>query len=365
MLVTIRITSPLKENIDRLVQAGLYPDFNTATIVALENLVVSEQEHAAANPAHSAVPLPSVSTRPEASMVSASSGTRETKMTGSCFSWTGTPAEAREVVHDFPPDRFARGDVVPVERWLFGQQNRLLPLKVNARLVLLHLAASKVPAVLRTVADEVSAQAAAVTVALQRIDEARGHKKEDLLTTGLPTPDSDKSKQRYADQFIASENSAGELSGMLIDWKLATIERKKGKTLLYPTPACPAFADLKNPLFDVATTPEVIAKFSEEELQWLLGHLTEHVHVESFAFATLLKGIQAGANDPSSMDAHLRQSGAVGDAKHTSDEFVSTQRAGAISRMADLDLIRRIRNGVRISYAATPRGDNWLKQFLS
>jgi len=204
-----------------------------------------------------------------------------------------------------------------------------------------------------------------VTEALRRIDQQRDHKKEDLLATAFPEPDSDKSKQRYANQFIASESRKGELNGMLIDWKLATVERKKGKTYLYPTSACSAFADLLSPLFDAKTLPEVITKFSEEELEWLLNHLTEHVHVESYAFAILLKGIQAGANDPTTLDQHLRQSGALANEKDTTNEFVYTQRTGALSRMVDLDLVQRIRNGVRISYAPTSRGEIWLKKFNS
>jgi len=365
MLVTIRVTSQLKESVDQLVQTGHYPDFNTAAVVALENLVVTEQEHASPNENPSArVPKPRATQYAveQATAITPASDEGDTRV--SCFLWSGTPQKAKELVHDFPPDRFARGDKVPVERWLFGQQNRLLPLKVNARLLLAQIAAFKIQPLLNEVADEVSALAADATTALQRIDQQRDHKKEDLLATGLPAPDSDKSKQRYADQFIASENSAGELSGMLIDWKLATVERKKGKTYLYPTPACAEFADLANPLLDVTTIPPVITKFSEDELSWMLRHLAEYVHIESFAFAILLKGIQAGANDPTSLDAHLRQSGALADNKRTSDEFVSTQRAGALSRMADLDLVRRIRNGVRITYATTPRGETWLKDFI-
>lgn len=363
MLVTIRITSKLKENVDQLVQIGHYPDFNAAAVVALENLVVTEQEHASHGETLSS-PSPKPQATPAPAAQATASSSEESDARVSCFLWSGTPQKAKDLVHDFPPDRFSRGDKVPVERWLFGQQNRLLPLKVNARLLLAQLAAFKIQPLLSEVADEVSAHATEATAALQRIDQQRDHKKEDLLATGLPAPDSDKSKQRYADQFIASENSAGELSGMLIDWKLATVERKKGKTYLYPTPACAEFADLSNPLLDVTTIPAVIAKFSEDELNWMLRHLAEYVHIESFAFAILLKGIQAGANDPTSLDAHLRASGALADNKRTSDEFVSTQRAGALSRMADLDLIRRIRNGVRISYAATPRGEAWLKELV-
>lgn len=360
MLITLRITSQLKEKVDLLVQSGHYPDFNVAAVVALENLVTTEQEHASLELSGAAAPAVAMATESPTSIPPSAISVPALREV-SCFLWQGTPEKVLALVHDYPADRFSRGDLVPVERWLFGQQNRVFPLKVNARLLLAQLAAFKVAPSLDLVADELSEQASRVTDALHRIDEQRGHKKEDLLTTGMPESDSDKSKQRYANQFIAMENSAGELSGMLIDWKLATVERRKGKTFIYPTPACPIFADLVNPLLDASSPPAVIAKFSEEELTWLLSHLREHVHIESYAFATLLKGIASGANEPTSLDRHLRESGALANNKKTTDEFVSTQRAGAVSRMADLDLIRRVRNGVRITYAATARGESWLK----
>ncbi len=361
MLIQIRITNHLKDKLDRLVSSGLYPDLNTAAVVALENLVVAEEEHANA-PAGAPVsgPTPPARSRPEEPVVATPSS--QSAALAGCFTWSGTPAEVVKLTHDFPPDRYGKGDVVPVERWLFGQQNRILPLKANARLLLALFTELEGEALLNVVANRLSERAAPVGDILRRIDTERSHKKEDLLSTAFPAPDSDKSRQRYADQFVASENSAGELSGMLIDWKLATVERKKGKAYLYPTAACVAFADLRNPLFDSPVSAGQIVRFSEDEITWALRHVVEHVHVESFAYAALLKGIKGGAVDPSSLDRHLRETGAV-EHKKTSDDFVATQRAGTLSRMADLDLIRRIRDGVRISYAITPRADAWLGNF--
>jgi hypothetical protein len=364
MLIQIRITTQLKDNLDRLVQSGNYPDLNTAAVVALENLVVAEAEHSSSESIAAALPAPtSPAVTPAApTMVSGLSGRKPLKVNQrpACFSWTGATREMIDHVHPFPPDRYSRGDVVPVERWLFGQQNRILPLKVNSRLLIAFIADFDGDTLLNVVADEVSKRAVPVGEVLAEIDESRGHKKDDLLSTAFPAPDSDKSRQRFADQFIGTENSAGELSGMLIDWKIATVERKKGKTYVFPTQACIDFANITNPLFDADDASVFKARFSDEEITWALQHMAEHVHVESFAFSTLLKGIKTGAAEPTSLDRHLRQTGAV-EHKKTSDEFVATQRAGAVSRMADLDLIRRIREGVRITYAITARGESWLK----
>jgi hypothetical protein len=42
-----------------------------------------------------------------------------------------------------------------------------------------------------------------------------------------------------------------------------------------------------------------------------------------------------------------------------SDSFVTTQRSGLMSRMADLALVTRARDGVRVSYVITESGSSY------
>jgi hypothetical protein len=230
-------------------------------------------------------------------------------------------------------------------------------LKANARLLLLSSGLDEEP-LLGNLVEKLSQEAANVGAELVRLDESRRHKKEDLYSTGFPAANSDKSRQRFADQFLTSENGKCEVSGMLTDWKLAIVEHANERSYLYPTEACVAFADLPNPLFD-GVGDSSGAKFSDAELSWALNHVTQHVPVEAYAFRTLLRGIETGSNDPTKLDLYLRREQTVSK-PNTTDDFVATQRAGAISRMVDLDLLRRIRDGVRISYVLTPRAKVWL-----
>jgi len=46
MLLYVRIEDSLKRKADELVSRGLYPDFNTVTTVALQNLIIAEEEAA-------------------------------------------------------------------------------------------------------------------------------------------------------------------------------------------------------------------------------------------------------------------------------------------------------------------------------
>jgi hypothetical protein len=258
-----------------------------------------------------------------------------------------------------PADIFELDQTVPVERWIFGQQNRILPVKVNARMFANLIASSERDLDLDVVATEVSRGAGDVYAYLHRIDIRRGHKKDDLLATAFPEPGSEKAASRYANHFVAYESTRGTLSGMLIQWKFASVKRAKGRTRLLPTRECIEFANLKNPLLDSSAMPASgPAKLSEEEIRWALTHIANNVPVETSAYLMLLRGIDSGASAPESLDRFVRETTEV--KKETTDDFVGTQRAGAISRMVDLNLVRRVRSGTRVTYEKTGLGSEFL-----
>jgi hypothetical protein len=356
MLLYIRIQPELKRRADRLVERGLYPDFNSAAATALENLVLAEEEQ---------LPAASPPKSGPAEIGVARTADRETEgppikreparigiPNGSLEKW----------IVPYPADLFQAGDIVPAERWIFGQQNRVFPAKVNARIFLNLLGDNTEPKQLSEISEEISKAAASVYLVLHELDQENGHNKDDSLATAFPEPGSDKSIARYANQFVGYENTQGRVTGMMIEWKLAGIKRIKNKTYLYPTIACVEFAQLKNPLLDLGYGRDAPTKFSDAELSWAINHISTLVPVESSAFRTLLSGIMAGATTPDSLDKYIR-SHATQKASIT-DEFVSTQRTGALSRMADIGLVRRVRNGTRISYDITERGRAWITQQL-
>jgi hypothetical protein len=151
---------------------------------------------------------------------------------------------------------------------------------------------------------------------------------------------------RYANQFVAYENTQGRLTGMMAEWKLVGVKYVKNRTYLFPTRACVDFAALQNPLLDRRPEQDGVEKFSEEEIEWALQHITTNVPVEAFAFRTILSGIQSGAKSPAALDEYVR--GCATEKSGVTREFVSTQRTGAVSRMADLKMVMRVRDGIRI-----------------
>src|SRR5207237_878481 len=103
-----------------------------------------------------------------------------------------------------------------------------------------------------------------------------------------------------------------------------------------------------------------IEKFSADEIDWVVAHIAEHVPVEASAFRTLLAGLTEGCNTPDTLDRYAKEH--AKEKEDVTEAFVSTQRSGAISRMADLDLVRRQRDGTKVSYEVTKRGVAWLEK---
>ena len=353
MLVYIRIEDGLKRRAEELVSRGLYPDFNTVATVALENLLVAEEESAQGTSLNV--------TSAHAQTVSAGSApTSPVKIElPRAVQWDGSVSIAKKLIIPFPADLFRPDQKVPVEKWIFGQQNRVLPAKINARLFLGLIAERGSEAELFEAANDISTRAAEVFEFLNGLDKRFGHGKDDLLSTGFPEPGSEKAHSRYANHFAAYESTQGNLTGMLIQWKLVGVKRVKNKTLLLPTQACLDFAALSNPLLDEPVTTKPIDKFSSEEVSWAIDHISKHVPVEASAFTTVLSGLQDGCTTPDAIDGFVRENAM--EKADVSPAFISTQRSGAFSRMADLNLVRRQREGTKVAYETTELGKKWLK----
>lgn len=372
MLIYVRIPEPLKARVDQLVARGLYSDVSAVVAVALENLLLAEDEHS-----HSKTPEGPADERTEketrSHRASAPKATAEPEQTKKptaepkpttyrtrVLNWAESPSVAEKLIAPTPADLFRVGQLVPVERWVFGQQNRILPAKINARLFVMLVAERKGEIELFEAASSISDQAALASSFLNDLDTRFDNGKDDQLTTGFPEPGSDKALSRYANHFVAYESKEGNLTGMLLQWKFAGVKRAKNKTYLLPTQACIDFAALPNPVLDRPVTQKPADKFSSEETAWLLDHVTANVPVEASAFRTILEGLQARCNTPDALDKYVREN--AKEKADVTDAFVSTQRSGAVTRMADIGLVRRQRDGTKVTYEMTDLATGWLEK---
>ena len=366
MLIYVRLSENLKARVDELISHGNYSDFNAVVTVALENLLLAEQE-ATATP-RSPLPKRRASSPAAPVLVEQEATTPEPPRIPAKVSFKHhapasppcpkPPPVPAKILADLPHDLFLPGQRVPVERWVFGQQNRVLPAKVNARFFVALVAERQGEVELFEAATEISKRAAAVYTFLTEIDQRFGHGKDEMLSTGFTEPDSEKAITRYANHFAAYESTQGNLTGMLIQWKFAGVRRVKNKTMLLPTQPCLDFANMPNPLLDSQPAQKPLEKLSADETAWAIRHIAQSVPVEASAFTTILTGMRTGANTPDALDAYVREN--AKEKTDVSPAFISTQRSGTVSRMADLNLVKRQRDGTKVTYEITDLGAQWL-----
>ncbi len=261
-----------------------------------------------------------------------------------------------------PSDVWVPGQNVPLDRWIFGQYNKLLPAKANCR-ALAHLLKEEPKGMaLEMAVSNITEQAVILGDFLTHYDEQNGIGRDDAFSTAFPSSGDkvDKSRARYANQFVAGTNKHGQVFGLLVDFKLINHTGGKSPRILL-TDVGWRFATLRNPIFDdPLVTP--MQKFSSEEIAFLLEHIARSVPAEHFAYRVILEAINEGENTPEKIDFALEKY-IPNDKKNTlSKSFLSSQRSGAISRMTDLGLVTRVREGVRVSYTVTEIGKQYVEK---
>lgn len=408
MIVCFNCTAGTKDELDRLVAVGSYRDYGEAISAAIRNQLLMEREvaekgtiiiggataTAAAPPHQERVPPlrlpepPTVNPPPPAvnpvtrnsapqrkgkgSSKASSNGQEARPRTAPVptvpllFQKEGFPEKPPAGLADLPGDMWAPGQTVPLDRWVLGQQNRLLPAKVNARaLIRLFLESTKALPIGQT-AERIAAEAAALGDYLSALDETRNAARDDALATAFPTTaeSADKGRTRYANQFVVYQNGRGELSGLMVDLKLVNVVVQRKERLIVPTQVAWEFAKLPNPVLDGRLDGSA-EKFTPAERSLLLRHIASSVPVEAFAYRAVLDAVRNGNNTPDKIDAALKTYVTEDRAEKLSQSFLASQRSGAVSRMSDLGLVERQREGVRVSYAVTKEGQAFLHQCMS
>ncbi len=263
-----------------------------------------------------------------------------------------------------PDDVWTMTQEIPLERWIFGQYNKFLPAKISCR-ALAHLLQDAPDGVkLDDAAFKISQEALTIGSLLARYDKQNSTKRDDALSTAFPSLDREveKSRMRYANQFVANVTKKGKVSGLLIDLKL--INHTGGnKPRLMLTKAGWSFAKLRNPILD-NIPPRIVEKFSAEERTFLLDHISGSVPTEDFAYRAILAAVDAGARTPDELDTALQEHVSKDTDQTLTKSFLATQRSGAVSRMVDLGLMMRERDGRRVSYSTTDLGRQYAEDKL-
>jgi hypothetical protein len=246
---------------------------------------------------------------------------------------------------------------IPIEHWMFGQYNKLLPLKISIRALCNLVCSTNSPIELDEAGNIIADQVRAVAEILTKLDDAYDNSRDEMLSTAFPSPDAEmKSILRYKNQFVGAISKDGKLSGLLRDFNFINISQENADFVL-PTSAGWEFASIRNPILEGDYEGH---RFSEEEFHFLINHIRDSVPVEKFAYELLLQLISRGINTPSLLDNELVKNYRAGEVSKVSESFLSTQRSGAISRMCDLGVVRRVWHGTAVSYELTEKSKEFL-----
>src|ERR1035437_2748321 len=255
--------------------------------------------------------------------------------------------------------------ILPPARWLFGQFNKLLPVKSSCRALFNLLLENSAGIAVAEAANKISHAACGLGDYLKALDERLQARREDAFAAAFPSSTIEgggESRLRFGNQFVASMRQE-QLSGFPAALKLVAIDKAKEPRLSL-TKAGADFALLQNPILDAPGTP-VTRKLTLEETEFLLAHIIRSVPEETSAYAAILDAIESGGNTPDSVDKHLGQRFNLPTEQAIAKTFLTTQRTGAISRLVDLGLVAREKEGLRVTYIITQPGKDFRAQIKS
>lgn len=349
MVICFNATPEAHASLQRVLATGHYADINAALCAAVTNLAVLDTAVAAQGGLVLATGTGPVSTPPRRPAVAdPASGL--------------IPAELKKPTPPFETARLvapamriatAAADIGP-KGWLWGQFNKVFPVKVTCRgtlnLLLQNPAIKPVEA-----AANITRSAAALAILLRKADESSGRKRDEAFGAAFPSGerDNEKSLTRFAEQFVYATGSFAT-SSLPLQMGLVHCEG----TELRLTPPGLQFAELENPILD-GSLLQSAEKFNPEELEFLRAHILAHVPQERSALRAILRAVDHGATNPDAVDTYLRQLYAAESAELT-EPFLGTQRTGAISRAVELKLLRRKRQGIRVTYEIEEAGRAFL-----
>jgi len=268
----------------------------------------------------------------------------------------------------------------PPTRWIFGQYNKFLPVKVACRALLNMLTSRRAMVPLAEATESISTEAWVLGDYLYTLDQGSERPREDALAAAFPTSAGRGAAScvRFANQFVGDlrqpkqpDHAPRETKFNGFPAALKFITCSEGRVpLLNLTRAGADFARLENPVLDSVESPQ--SKFTEKEMAFLLAHILRAVPEEAAAYISIIDAISEGANTPDELDKYLCEKFglAVVTSANIENEFIetitqtflTTQRTGAISRMADLGLIARTKEGLRVTYQVTDAANKFRKE---
>lgn len=238
--------------------------------------------------------------------------------------------------------------------WPWGQINKLLPVKFAVRLLANSVGDSEPFIPLDDFRETAAEMARVFGRRLRDLDEQLQHKWGNRLSAGFPISGRTQSSlDRYANHFVGSyRESDRRRFGALFELQLGAIRSDRTATFVGLTEAGAEFAKVRNPIMD---NSDVSAPLGETEVDFYLRHIKERVPGEFHAFRLILGLIEGGVTGRADLTQEIKRRVDF----DWTDTVAETYRAGSMSRMFDLDLLTKRKDGRTVEYGISDRGLDW------
>jgi len=237
-----------------------------------------------------------------------------------------------------------RATAQPQPERLWGQVNRLFPLKFACRWLVVSNAGKSAWDRYEGISEGMSGDAATLGSQLENLDLAAGRKRDELLATGLPRRGNIASQDRFLSQFIARTTRSGEIyRGAICQYALAEFDGDR----LALTDRGFELAKLKNPILD-EDLRRAASNLSDEERTFLTRQVLQYVPGELHEIRLILGAVLGGQTTPEDLLASVRPPLP----SEWSDVMIRTHVSGVIARLNEMGLLRRHWEGRNVNYEA-------------
>ena len=243
--------------------------------------------------------------------------------------------------------------------YLWGQYNRFLPVKVATRIATNLINRGSTDHVSLTELYETCARIGRdLGKDIEKKDHQFKRKRGTILSAGFPIGrDRNKSTLRFSTQFIGYLTK-DKVEGAAPNLKFLELEKDdKNSTMAFVTDFGVRFASLTNPVVD---RKDYSIALSDEEVTFLLDHIRSEVPREAKLIQLVLASIKEGVATPERLNEKVSEF-----APHWNKSEASTMRSGVVSRICELGLLEREKDGVKVTYKLTNLGEEYLKTLAS
>lgn len=239
---------------------------------------------------------------------------------------------------------FAQPPAVGTDVRIWGQVNRLLPIKFAARWVAARAVADKQWSSIDDILQQAAVDAAILGSALEQADAAADRNRDELLATGLPLAGNSASADRFLSQYIARVTRTAVHPGAIVQYGFASLHRRR----VVLTNAGFEFAMIRNPVID-GDLAQTTRTLNGEEREFFIERAVPFLHTELTDYSLVLSFVADGHDTPNDLLDLLGKNLPAG----WSDAQVRTHVTGVVARMVDLGLLRRQWQGRHVQYEIT------------